>query len=80
MQRRNPLFYKLSGSSGIRILEKEKKESMIMLIRMSKKLIFFIVAVVFAWFAISFADTMLHNLSDMEYAAWNVFEVIDKFR
>ena len=77
MQRRNPLFYKLSGSSGIRILE---KESMIMLIRISKKLIFFIVAVVFAWFAISFADVLAHNLSDCNYASWNVFEVIDKFR
>lgn len=51
-----------------------------MLIRISKKLIFFIVAVVFAWFAISFADVLAHNLSDMDYAAWNVFEVIDKFR
>lgn len=53
---------------------------MIMLIRISKKLIFFIVAVVFAWFAISFADVLSHNLSDCNYASWNVFEVIDKFR
>ena len=80
MQHRHTFLYQLSRSSGIRILEKEKKESMIMLIRISKKLIFFIVAVVFAWFAISFADVLAHNLSDCNYASWNVFEVIDKFR
>ena len=77
MQHRHTLLYQFSRSSGILTIE---KESMIMLIRISKKIIFFIVAVVFAWFAISFADVLAHNLSDCNYASWNVFEVIDKFR
>lgn len=77
MQHRHTFLYQFSRSSGILDIE---RESMIMLIRISKKLIFFIVAVVFAWFAISFVDVLAHNLSDCNYASWNVFEVIDKFR
>ena len=51
-----------------------------MIMRKIEKALYVAVALLIVWFAISFADVLAHNLSDMDYASWNVFEVIDKFR
>ena len=34
--------------------------------------------IIFTWIAISFIDVIGHNLTDYNYASWNIFEIMIK--
>lgn len=35
-----------------------------------------ICAIALIWFVASFVDVNVHNMSDFDYAAWNMFQII----
>lgn len=40
-----------------------------------ENIIYTIIIMFFLWFLISFIDVNLHNMSDYQYADWNMFRI-----
>jgi len=40
-----------------------------------ENIIITIIVIIFLWFLISFIDVNLHNMSDYQYADWNMFRI-----
>ncbi len=43
-----------------------------------ENIIITIIVIIFLWFLISFIDVNLHNMSDYQYADWNMFVIMEE--
>ena len=44
--------------------------------RKSEKVLYIVCILIMAWLVLSFINVIMHNMSDYNYASWNVIEIL----